>query len=403
MENTTVSKASTTVGLISMAIVVGFGMFLVGFDANLFFFGGAFIFGILHVNAFLLGVASSGFAIGITIFSLIGGYVFDRITTRNGILISLAIISLFSSLTGFASNAYEVVIFRFLVGFGTGMIQPQISAFLGDMRPKIRATLIATAGVFFNLGLFAGPLVFAGFSTLNTFDIPFIIAGVSGLALMGITVALVPSKYKSPEKPMKGILKNMNRSLLLASVSYMFFGIAFFAFESYITPYFIFSGLNKGTAALALSSFGIAGIILAYPGGMAGDRFNRKRLIQLGIAMIFLGSVVMFAFHVTFTIALMGVVLFGGGYAIYGNIQAFSQESVEDAWIGTAVGFLFTIFNIGAIIGGPLMGIVSGAYGYQLGGTYAIIVPLAVAIAVMTVAPAVAKRASTLQEQQVPA
>ena len=403
MENTTIGKASTVGGLISIAIVVGFGMFLVGFDANLFFFGGTFIFSILNVSPFLLGIASSGFAIGITIFSLVGGYVFDRITTRNGILISLAIISLFSALTGFASNAYEVVIYRFLVGFGTGMIQPQISAFLGDLRPKIRATLIATAGVFFNVGLFAGPLVFAGFSTLHTFDIPFIIAGVSGLVLMGLTVGLVPSKYRPPEKPKKGILKNMNRSLLLASISYLFFGVAFFAFESYITPYFISSGLNKGSAAVVLSTFGIAGIILAYPGGIAGDRFNRKRLIQLGIFMIFLGSVVMFAFHVTFVLALIGVVLFGGGYAIYGNIQAFSQESVEDAWIGTAVGFLFTVFNIGAIFGGPLMGYVSVTYGYHLGGVYAMIVPLVIAVVVMSVAPAVTKKASKPQEQEAPA
>ena len=242
-EKTTIDKVSTTGGLIITAIVVGFGMFLVGFDANLFFFGGAFIFSIIKVSPFMLGIASSGFAVGITIFSLIGGYVFDRITTRNGIIISLAIISVFSTLTGFAGNQYEVVAFRFLVGFGTGMIQPEISAFLGDLRPNLRATLIATAAVSFNLGLAVSPLIFAKFSTVSSFDVPFMLAGISGLALILITIFLIPSKYKPKEKPSKGILGNMNKSLLLASLSYLFFGIAFFAYNSYFTAYITSSGI----------------------------------------------------------------------------------------------------------------------------------------------------------------
>lgn len=390
MGETVVEKARSIKELILIAVVVAIGMFLVGFDSDLFLFGGTFILKIINVNPLLLGIAATGFSAGIAIFSVVGGYVFDKISARNGIIISLAVVSLFSALTGFVTNEYELVVYRFIVGFGVGMIQPEISAFLGDLRPKERATLIATSGVMFNLGLAVAPLIFAAYSTLKTFDIPFLMAGITGLVLIAITVFVIPSTYKIKEKPKRGIMGNMNKSLLLAAVSYFFFGIAFFAYESYFTPYMISEGISEGTAAVIFSAFGFAGIIFAYPGAIAGDKMvNRKRITQLGALVVLVGTIVMFGIHLTPFIAVSAVVLFGGGYAIYGNIQAFSQESVEDQWIGTAVGFLFLVFNIGAMIGGPLMGAMVPSMGYARAGIFALIVPMVVCLALISFAPPV--------------
>lgn len=393
MGETVVEKAKSIKELILIAVVVAIGMFLVGFDSDLFLFGGTFILKIINVNPLLLGVAATGFSAGIAIFSVVGGYVFDKISARNGIIISLAVVSLFSALTGFVTNEYELVVYRFIVGFGVGMIQPEISAFLGDLRPKERATLIATSGVMFNLGLAVAPLIFAAYSTLKTFDIPFLMAGITGLVLIAITVFVIPSTYKIKQKPKKGIMGNMNLSLLLAAVSYFFFGIAFFAYESYFTPYMISEGISEGTAAVIFSAFGFAGIIFAYPGAIAGDKMvNRKRITQLGALVVLVGTIVMFGIHLTPFIAVSAVVLFGGGYAIYGNIQAFSQESVEDQWIGTAVGFLFLVFNIGAMIGGPLMGAMIPSMGYSKAGIFALIIPMIVCLAMISFAPPVRRK-----------
>ncbi len=396
MVDTTVKKAQSLGGLIMIAVLVGLGMFLDGFDANLFFFGGTFILKIINVNPILLGITATGFSAGIMIFSIVGGVIFDKITTRNGIIISLTVISLFSALTGFVRNEYELVIYRFMVGFGVGMIQPEISAFLGDLRPKIRATVIATAGVMFNLGLALGPLIFARFSTISTFDIPFVIAGLSGLVLIILTFVFIPSTYKIKNKPKHGILKNMNRSLLLASFSYLFFGIAFFAYNSYATPFLTHDGISKGTAAIVLSTFGFAGIVLAYPGAIVGDRTNRKRIIQLGALVMLIGTIVLFGIHMSPIIAFTAVIFLGGGYAIYGNIQAFSQESVEDPWIGTAVGFLYLVFNIGAMIGGPLMGYLIPKIGYSMAGVYALMIPMAICLILMSLAPNVRRKESVV-------
>lgn len=398
MPETVIEEARSLKKLIMLAAVVSVGMFLVGFDSDLFLFGGTFILKIIHVNPILLGITATGFSAGIAIFSVIGGFIFDKISARNGIIISLGIISAFSALTGFVSNEYELVVYRFLVGFGVGMIQPEISAFLGDMRPRERATLIASAGVMFNLGLAIAPLVFASYSTLKTFDIPFVIAGVTGLILIILTIIIVPATYKIQEKPKKGILGNMNRSLILAAFSYFFFGIAFFAYESYFTPYMINSGIKESTAAVIFSLFGFAGIAFAYPGAIVGDRFvDRKYVTQIGAVSILIATVVMFGITLTAATAIIAVVMFGAGYAVYGNIQAFSQESVEDQWIGTAVGFLFLIFNIGAMIGGPLMGSLIPSHGYVMAGIFAMVVPMVVSLLLMSIAPKVSRRTDVAQ------
>jgi len=386
---TVIKEAQTTGGLLKVVIPVALGMFLVGFDANLFFFGGTFIVSAIHLSSssIYIGIAGSGFATGIAIFSIIGGYIFDKITTRNGILISLAIISLFSTLTGFVTNKYELVAYRFLVGFGTGMIQPEIIAFLGDIRPKARQTIIASEGIAFGLGLFISPYIYSRYSTESTFDIPFIIAGIAGVALIAIVIALVPSKYKLYQRPKKNILEILNRSLVFISLSFFFFGIAFFAFESYFTPYLINFGFSKSQATYVYSLFGLAYLILVLPGGILGDRITRKLIILLSGAIFVISSLILFIKTPVLLTAVVGTILFGAGYGIYSNTAAFAQETVEDAWRGSAVGFMFLIFNVGTILGSSLMGTMINIVGYYLAGIYVMIVPLVLCFVFIAIAP----------------
>lgn len=382
-----VKEAQTVGGALKVIIPVALGMFLVGFDADLYFFGGTFITSIIHVNAFYIGVASSGFAAGIAIFSVIGGYIFDKITTRNGIIISLAIISIFSTLTGFVTNQYELVAYRFLVGFGTGMIQPEIIAFLGDIRPERRQTVIASEGIAFGLGLFVAPYIFSAYSTLATFDIPFIIAGLSGAALILVVIALVPSKYKAYKKPEKSIIEVINKPLIFISASFLFFGISFFAFESYATPYMEAYGFSKGAAAVAFSTFGLALLIATLPGGIIGDKFKRKLVIIASAIIMVIANVMMFIQTPIFLVITISIILFGAGYGIYGNVSAFAQETVEDQWRGSAVGFMFLIFNLGSLIGGTLMGAAISLVGYRMAGLYVMIIPMILSFIFITLTP----------------
>ncbi|MER0182105.1 MFS transporter, partial [Heyndrickxia faecalis] len=77
-------------------------------------------------------------AIGLTLFRLAGGFVFDKFAVKNTILISVSIFSVFTFLSGLSHNLTMLMIARILDGSGVGMLQPAIVAFLGDILPEKR-------------------------------------------------------------------------------------------------------------------------------------------------------------------------------------------------------------------------------------------------------------------------
>lgn len=388
---TAVVKAESTGGLLTMGIIVALGLFLVGFDSMIFLFGGAFVDKITNVSTSTLGIMATAYTLGIVIFSFAGGYIFDKVTTRNGIIVSLAVLSLFSALMGFAKNEAELFTFRFLTGVGTGLVQPMIASFLGDLRSVHRGKLIAMVSIMFNAGLASAPYVFSGFSTPTSFFWPFVISGIMGAVVIALVALFVPSTYTFKKHSMKGITEILNKPLILISFSILFFGVGYFAYLSYFTPYMISLHYSRPTITAVSSALGFGGIAMALPAGWGGDRFKRIRVVQVGAAMMVIGTLLITVLHVTVLLAVFGLVLFGGGYAVYGQMRAFTQETVELAWVGTAVGFMEALFNIGGMAGGPLMGSLV-SHGYQTAGQIAIVIPMAACLLLALVTPSVSKR-----------
>jgi MFS family permease len=179
--------------------------------------------------------------------------------------------------------------------------------------------------------------------------------------------------------------------LILISLSILFFGIGYFAYLSYFTPYMLSLHYTKPTITAVSSALGFGGIAMALPAGWGGDRFTRVRIIQVGAAMMVIGTLLITVLHLTVLIAVPGLVLFGGGYAVYGQLRAFTQETVELAWVGTAVGFMEAMYNVGGMAGGPLMSSLV-SHGYQTAGLLAIVLPIAVCLVLAIVTPSVPKR-----------
>ncbi|AAT43356.1 transporter [Picrophilus oshimae DSM 9789] len=379
MENTVIANIRRSrARLILLAGIVVFGMFLDGFDADLFFFGGTFILKIIHINGFLLGVAATGFAGGIAVFSFIGGYVFDKMSVKYGLITALILFSIFSALTGFVTNEYELVAFRFITGFGVGMVQPLIYTFMGDLIPSSRGRFLAMPAVLFGLGLFVAPYVFNMFSSRTTFDVPFIISGILGMILIILTFSVMPKYYMAKQRPRKGFYRYLKMDLMLAVLSMFAWGIGYFAYNSYYSSFLVSIGLSASQDTLVFSLFGIGLIISAIPGAFIGDKISRKYALLLAAFLYVLSTGLMFLTHMTYIEAIIATLIFGLGYGIYGvNISAIVQEFVEVSWTGSATGFLLGIFNIGALLGGPLFGTVLGlTHSYFKSGEITIFIPM---------------------------
>ncbi len=367
--------------------IVVFGMFLDGFDADLFFFGGTFILKIINVHPFLLGVAGTGFAAGIAVFSFVGGYIFDRMSVKYGLITAMILFSIFSAFTGFVTSPYELVIFRFITGFGVGMVQPLIYTFMGDLIPKSRGRFIALPAIMFGTGLFIAPYVFSVFSTKTTFDIPFIISGVLGVILILMVFSVLPKYYMKNQKPKKGFYKYLKIDMLLAVFSMLAWGVGYFAYNSYYSAFLVGIGFTTAQDTLVFSLFGLGLIISALPGSFIGDKFSRKGALLIASLFYVVSTSMMFFTKMNEAEAIIATLMFGFGYGIYGvNIAAIVQEFVEVSWSGSATGFLFGIFNIGAIMGGPLFAIVfSGTKSYFTSGIFTIFLPMVVILVMLIV------------------
>jgi MFS family permease len=372
-------------GLLFFLIVAiaAFPSFLQGLDAELYFFGSPYIVSSVHATAVFIGLTATSYTLGILFFSYAGGFLFDVFSAKYTLVLAVSIFSIFVFLTGYVTSIYELLIFRLIVGFGIGMFQPAMLSFLGDILVKFRGRSIIAFEVFFGFGYFVAPYLIEPF--LPDYKIPFMITGLISLISIVLFIAVVPPVYSKIEKRKLGLRAVANRNIVILSVAVFLFGIALLGLLSYLSD-FLLHVLHYSVfdTALAASMMGLAGVIFAYPLGYGSDkaRSGRKAFIIMTLGASTVGSLgIFFLGDLVGLIAMIGFVfIFGIGRGLSVIfITAAAQDSVGDSLVGRISGVIYTMFNIGAIMGGPLMGTLSTAYGFKIGGLVAVTIPLLVA------------------------
>ena len=341
---------------LAIVIVAALPAFMEGFDGTLFNFGAPFIVHHIHASTALLGTLATGLAVGIALFGLVGGYLFDHFSVKYTIMLSVAIFAVFTVLTGLATSPTMLFIFRMMVGVGIGMFQPAIIALLGDILFETRGRAVSAFAVFFGGGNFVGPYVIQPF--LPHFKTPFIISGIVSLLVLILFYVVIPKTYKAQTRAPRKFRGIFNRNVSILSFSIFFFGIALFAFHGYGSLYLL-KGLSlpSARAATILSMAGLGGLICAFPIGYLADRFGRKYIVSLAALLISLGAVGLFLVSRSEAPLIVLTFAFGAGWGIYVDlVSTLGQDSVSDLLAGTVTGWLLLVFNVGAMLGGPLFG-----------------------------------------------
>ena len=328
--------------------------FLEGFDANLYVFGSPIIIRQIHGPLTLLATAASSYALGIAIFSIVGGYLFDWISVKYTVIGSVAFFTLFTLLTGFVQTPAELLVVRALVGEGIGVFQPALLALLGDIFFETRGRAVSAFAVFFGGGLLVGPYVIAPF--LPHYQIPFIIS--AGAALVGLVVfqIVIPPTYKKMERHRFGIAGLLHRNVLMLSLSILLFGIALFGVSSYYSEYLLKQLLLPPVVAAGIVGMqGLGGFLFAFPIGYFADHYGRKWGVVFSAVCVAVGAIGMFIVSGNVVALILFTLAFGAGRGIYASlVAALGQDSVDDAVAGSVTGWLFLVFNAGAFLGGPI-------------------------------------------------
>lgn len=346
-----------------------FTFFVISFNINLYFYTSTFIVGKLEEPSIYIGISVSVFTLGVIIFATVGGIAFGRTSIRLLVLIALTATTVGSVATGYVQNIPELLLARFVVGIGTGMLQGTVLGLLGAAYPEKRGLLLSLAGISFSGGLLFGPYSEALIAPLYLQS--YLIGGGMGVISIILVVLLMPRVYSTRGKgghtSWKGLF-NRNTSLLFSGI--FFYGIGFFGFIGYFS-HFLLDYLHTGQyiSALTASMLGIGGVVFTLPFGYASDRVGRKYILLLLYGLLSLASFIIFGLASAPTELIIASFLFGSAYnGLIVVIAAAAQDYTDRRFVGTASGLVFTFYYAGGIIGGTFFGVMLSFVNFRLTG-----------------------------------
>lgn len=307
-----------------------------------------------------MGNLSSVFYISFILVTIPGGWLVDRFGYKKFVVISLAILMVFSFLFGSVSSLAAILLLRFMVGFGQAGYTngaPKIISehYEGEQCAKIQSFVIATAGIG---GILASTV---GESFINTnwhYAYYFLAAGYL-IALLAV-IFFMKENHKSKisehevSKPKAGFFdawKNKNTILLAIAVLFSnLVGVAMmFWLPNVLRVNFNIS--NHGTLSGIMFIFYVVMTIATAVSGTIITKFFKGKEQKFIFAFSIVTAICLIIFITTHVYYMAMVTLYIGVFAMmlaFAALLSIPYQLVPKHIIGAA----FAVLNIGAFIGG---------------------------------------------------
>jgi MFS family permease len=325
----------------------------------------------------LLGTTS--FVIFFTVLGVPFGRLADRSSRKNMIAAGLAVWSLFSGLTGFATGFWSLFLCRVMVGVGEATLGPAALSLLSDFfPPRMRATVqsIYASGITLGSGLafFLGGWIGFKYGWRTAFYF---------LGFPGLLVAILVYTLKEQQRgrtetsPAKYTSKDWKLLFRFKPLRYHYAGYALFALAanslSIWAPTFFTRVHGYNIATLGLVA-GITSLISGIPstilGGYLSDwlrRFGSGGRMQLGAIASLLAVpfwiILLFSFNVPLLL-LANAILLGLSLVWIGPSMADVHDITGPHLRGLGIGAFVCIVHLTAYgVGSPLIGKVNDLLG----------------------------------------
>lgn len=323
-----------------------------------------------------LGISSMAYALTSMLAAPFIGALADRFGRRPVILVSLSACIL--AFGGFllAGSSLALILLRGAAGLCTAGLIPAIASSAGDLASEDRrAQWMGILGGGASVGWILGPLLGGLLYDRFGYVIPFASAIAMTAAALLLAASLVPETFKesaAPGRPQKSGLSRF-RTLAASPAFFMLmlvsFGVAFA--WAFIEPQFMFytyEDLNWSSSqlGLAMSTYGVACMAGEFALGGLSDRFGRKPVLVLGLALFsaqFLG-LVMFR-QAAWIVA--GFILAGLGNAIFDPaLSAFILDITPSEHKAGSLGLKNMLASLGNLLGPALVVLVAPFVGPRL-------------------------------------
>ncbi len=313
-------------------------------------------------------------------------------STIPGILISLPVASLsdvygrkkFLLIAGFffASAPFlyllitvwwQLILVRFYHGFATAIFVPVAEASIAELFPTKRGERISLFSSATNVGRLIAPALggYILFVTTDNFHVLYLSVAVAGVTALIMGLSFLTGR-KRPTVIQQGNTKEVvrkvfrgwgtvarSRGVLVVSFVQACQYYAYGATEFFLTGYLLEVVHLNGflTGIVIMSIIGVAIFAKPYMGRVS-DKIGRQIPIVLGCVVSSL-PLLAIPFVTDFRVLLLLVLIYGFGFAtVTASTPASISELVPKESIGTSMGFLSTIMDVGQTLGPIISGFI---------------------------------------------
>jgi MFS family permease len=337
------------------------------------------------------GMLPSMLQIGVAVFLIPAAILSDRFARRKVIMVMSSIWSVFTIVTGLATQMWHLFLARFMVGASEGGYQPAGQTWLGltfpkEQRTRILAFFMMCVPIGVALGLFVGGALL---NATHDWRTAFFVFGVPGL-ILAIIVLFLPDYKAVKQKGEAALSRQYFRQwgdlfkiktywLFIISTTFLYF--MSFAIQAWAPTMILrsYPDMNTLQVGTAMGAVGLLNLI-APLGGLLADRWQKRSVVGRPlflIIVVILGSLAIFA-----SASVVGKVPFQSWLPIYvltvlrmafmtPVMNVLVHDVTPVAVRATAVGIMLAIAQVGGGVLGPIfVGAVSDATG---GGAQGII------------------------------
>lgn len=329
-----------------------------------------------NLDAGQTGMIMSFFFLGYSLMQIPGGWLADKIGAKKVLMLSLAIISIFSFAFGAVSSLMLFMVIRFFAGIGHGGYPPSCSKSIADNFPQERRTfvqslILSTSGIGGILAFTLGTnLINAnwryGYLALGTL---FAVA----LVLVGLFVPNQVASAKTGAKDKPAITFSQvitNRNVLVLFVAMLLLNFLLYGnmswLPSYLAQKFAIDIKTIGYLLAVNAVFQTAATMFA--GALLSKLFLGKERIFI-ISATVLAAILVAAFVASNNLVLSMICLIAVSMvsvSAFTAIFTWPHKIMDQSIIGSSIG----IINTGGTLGGFLAPMILGQLIKAAGGSF---------------------------------
>ena len=349
-----------------------------------------------NLNPYVAGLLGSSALFGMMFGAMGFGMLSDKWGRKKVILMCVVLFSLTTVINGFATNAWQFGILRFIAGLGIGGVMPNVVSLMSEYSPaRKRSTLVA---LMFS-GYAVGGMMSAGLGIWIVpnfgWEIMFYLAIVPML-LLPLMIKYLPESVaflmaQKREGEARNILcqvapfKAINEQDVLVvpptteskapvlelfrggrAMSTLMFWVAFFncllmvyALGSWLPKLMSAAGYPLDSSLMFLMVLNIGAIVGAVGGGWLADRFS-LRSVLVSFFILGSGSLITLGYEnpmwVLYTLmGIAGATTIGSQILLYAYVAQYYPTSIRSTGLGWASGIGRNGAIVGPMLGGSLL------------------------------------------------